>query len=75
MVNNGNILKAIINLKLQSKPNIPAAAKKYEVVERTLRRQFKRETVSYAEATSIHYKLLSDAQEKNLVAYIQKQCE
>ena len=75
MVNDGDISKAIIDLKSQSEPNIPAAAKKYGVVERTLRRRFKGETVSYAEAASIHHKLLSDAQEKDLVAYIQKQCE
>ena len=75
MVNDGDILKAIIDLKSQSEPDIPATAKKYGVVERTLRRRFKGETVSHAEAASIHRKLLSDAQEKDLVAYIQKQCE
>ena len=75
MVKNEAILKAIVDLKLQSEPDIPATANKYGVVERTLRRRFKGETVSHAEAASIHRKLLTDEQEKNLVAYIQKQCK
>ena len=43
---NASIVLAIADLKCQMKPNISSTAKKYGLVESTLRRRFKGETLS-----------------------------
>ena len=67
MVNETAILAAIADLKTQAKLNYDATAKKHNVDRNTLRRRFKGETTSVAEAHSENLKLLSNAEERALV--------
>ena len=72
MVNEADISKAIRDLESQKKPNFAKTAKKYDVDRMTLTRRFKGETTSHSEAHSIHQKLLTNAQEEELLGYISK---
>ena len=64
--------EAIALLKSQEKPDFTTVAKKYNLDRTTLWRRFNGKTVSRAEATSLHKKLLTDAQEQVLLDYIKQ---
>jgi hypothetical protein len=64
--------EAIAFLKSQDTPNYLAAAKKFNVNATTLSRRFNGKTVSRAEATSLHKKLLTDVQEQVLLDRIEQ---
>lgn len=70
MVNEASIRAAIADLESQLKPNYAATATKYEIDRDTLRRRFKGETVSNAEAHARYQLLLSTTEEKVLVERI-----
>ncbi|EED11969.1 conserved hypothetical protein [Talaromyces stipitatus ATCC 10500] len=72
MVNEADILKAISDLESQKTPQYAKTARKYNLEPSTLRRRYKGQTVSNQEATSIHRKLLTDAQEEVLLHHISK---
>ncbi|EED14739.1 conserved hypothetical protein [Talaromyces stipitatus ATCC 10500] len=72
MVNEADILKAISDLESQKTPQYAKTARKYNLEPSTLRRRYKGQTVSNQEATSIHCKLLTDAQEEVLLRHISK---
>ena len=67
---NTSIELAIADLKGQIKPNINATAKKYGLVESTLRRRFKGETMSIQAAREITHQRLSIVQEEALICQI-----
>ena len=70
MHKNDAILKAIDDLNSQEVPNVNATAKKYNIVQSTLQRRFKGQTVSYTEAQSRSTMLLTTAQESALIEHI-----
>ncbi|EED15804.1 conserved hypothetical protein [Talaromyces stipitatus ATCC 10500] len=72
MVNEADILKAISDLESQKTPQYAKTARKYNLEHSTLRRRYKGQTVSNQKATSIHRKLLTDAQEEVLLHHISK---
>ena len=72
MVNNEAILKAIDDLNSQEVPNINATAKKYNLVQFTLQRRYKCQTVSDTEFRSQSLQLLTNAQESVIVEHINK---
>ncbi len=61
---------ALADLESQEKPNIRGTAKKYGLVESTLRRRWKGETVSMAAASSEYKQRLSGPQEEALIHLI-----
>ena len=63
---------AINDLISQKAPNIRSTAEKYGVVESTLRRRFKGQTVSHSESRSRSTMLLTNAQEQVLIEYLNK---
>ena len=63
---------ALESLTLQDAPSINATAKKFGVVESTLRRRWKGETVPRIEANSIHRQKLTNAQEASLIQTINR---
>ena len=67
---NKSIELAIADLKCQLKPNINATAKKYGLVESTLRRRFNGETMSIASARATTHQRLSTVQEEVLIDQI-----
>ena len=72
MTKNEAIEQAIDDLKSQEAPNIDATARKWGVVESTLRRRYKGESVSYSEARSRSTMLLTNTQESFIIEYINK---
>ncbi|EED14745.1 conserved hypothetical protein [Talaromyces stipitatus ATCC 10500] len=72
MVNEADILKAISDLESQKEPQYAKTARKYNLEPSTLRRRYKGQTASNQEATSMHRKLLTDAQEEVLLNHISK---
>ena len=72
MANITSIEQAIDDLISQEAPNIRSTAQKYGIVESTLRRRFKGQTVSYGEARSRTAMLLTTAQESVLIEHINK---
>ena len=72
MSKNQAIEHAINDLKSQKAPNIDATAKKWGVVESTLRRRYKGKTVSRSEGQSRSNMLLTNAQEDVLIEHINK---
>ena len=69
---NARIELAIAHLNRQDKPNIMGAAKEYQLVESTLRRRFKGQSVSRQAANSIHRQNLTLAQEEVLIGQINR---
>ena len=69
-LNSTSMKLAIADLELQNKPNILATAKKYNVVESTLRRRWKDQSVSYEETSDIHKQRLSSIEEEALIIQI-----
>ena len=61
---------AIADLELQDKPNILATAKKYNVVESTLRRRWKDQSVFHEKTSDIHKQRLSSIEEEALITQI-----
>ena len=61
---------ALAELKQQEKPNISATSKKYQLVQSTLYRRWKGETMSYAETSSEFKQYLTKAQEEILIQRI-----
>ena len=72
MSKNQAIEHAINDLKSQKAPNIDATAKKWGVVESTLRRHYKSKTVSCSEGQSRSNMLLTNAQEDVFIEHINK---
>ena len=70
MHKNDAILKAIDDLNSQEVPNVNATAKKYNIVQSTLQRHFKSQTVSYTEAQFKLTMLLTTAQKSTLIEHI-----
>lgn len=70
MANEAAIASAIEDLNRQLVPNVTATAAKYNISQTTLRRRFKGEQVSRAEAASLYHKNITNAQEKMLIRYI-----
>ena len=69
---NQSIDEALADLRLQEHPNILATAKKYQLVESTLRRRWQGITVSYQEAVSEYRQRLTNAQEEQLILQINR---
>jgi len=67
-----DIDKAIEWLQSQEKANCAEAVRKFKIHPTTMWRRWYFYTVSRAEATSIHTKLLTTAQELELIKYINK---
>ena len=67
---NASIELAIADLNRQLKPNINATAKTYGLVESTLRRRFKGESLSFQAAHSVSHQRLSIVQEEALIDQI-----
>ena len=63
---------AIDDVKSQEAPNIDATAKKWGVVESTLRRRYKGQTASRSKGQSRSNMLLINAQKEVLIKYINK---
>ena len=61
---------ALADLSLQEQPNIRDTARRYELVESTLRRRWNGQTVSRHDAVSKYKKRLTDAQEEALINQI-----
>ena len=61
---------ALENLTIQDVTNIRGTARNFGVVESTLRRRFKGQTVSRQEADSMYRQSLTDAQEETLIRQI-----
>ena len=61
---------ALAELKQQKKPNVSATSKKYQLVQSTLYRRWKGETMSHAEASSEFKQHLTKAQEEILIQRI-----
>lgn len=61
---------ALADLKLQDVPNIRGTARKFGVIESTLRRRHKGQTVSAQEASHVHKQRLSPAEERALIDQI-----
>ena len=64
--------QAIANLESQERPNILATAKKFGLVESTLRRRWKGQSVSRREASSTHKQRLTTVQEEALISQINR---
>ena len=64
--------KAIDELNAQLVPNIRATAKKYQLVESTLRRRWKGQTLSIRDAISQYQQRLTNVQEEALVHQINR---
>ena len=67
-----SIEAALEDLTLQDAPNVNATAKKYNIVESTLRRRWKGGSVSRMEANSIYRQKLTNAQEASLIQTINR---
>ena len=61
---------ALENLTLQDVPNFKRTARIYGTVESTLRRRYKRQTVSKQKTNSMYKQRLTDAQENSLIRQI-----
>ena len=72
MAKNEVIEQAINDLKSQKAPNIDITAKRWGIVESTLRRRYKGETVSRTEAQYRSTMLLTNAQEEVFIEHINK---
>ena len=72
MAKNEVIEQAIDDLKSQKAPNLDATTKKWDIVEPILRRRYKGETISHAEAQYRLIMLLTNTQEGVLIEYINK---
>ena len=59
--------KAIDDLNRQLVPNIRATAREYQLVESTLRRRWKGQTLSIRDAISEYQQRLTNAQEEALI--------
>ena len=70
--NEARIELALADLSNQTKPNLMGTAKKYGLVESTLRRRFQKKTLSRAAATSEYRKNLTFAQEEVLIGQINR---
>ena len=69
---NAPIDLALADLSLQDLPNVLATAKKFDVVESTLRRRWKGETISRKNIASEYYQRLINAQEEALIYQINR---
>ncbi|PMD23339.1 hypothetical protein NA56DRAFT_669887 [Hyaloscypha hepaticicola] len=72
MINEEDMEKAINELNAQLLPNYRQVSEKYSLTRITLIRRFLGLCTSRQEATSLHYKLLTDTQEEALVNQINK---
>ena len=70
MPNNAQIDLAIAHLKAQKKPNIAAAARKFDIKRETLSKRFHVNTTSRDDYISNRSKKLSTAQEAVLIRHI-----
>ena len=61
---------ALENLSIQDPPNVGKTAREYGVVESTLRRRWKGQTVSMEEASSLYKQRLTKPQEEALISQI-----
>jgi hypothetical protein len=66
---------AVAWLEAQEKANCAAAAIKFNLDRTTVWRHWNKISLSKAEATSIHYKLLTTAQEHEIIAYINRMAD
>ena len=69
---NAPIDLALAELSLQDVPNVVATAKKFNVVESTLRRRWKGETMSKKNVASEYHQRLINAQEEALIHQINR---
>ena len=67
---NARIELAIADLKRELQPNVRQVARKYELVESTLRRRWKGKSVSIQASSSTFKQRLTNAQEEALIAQI-----
>ena len=67
-----SIDSALADLNAQSHPNIRATARKYGLVESTLRRRWKGQTMSRQDATSEYIQRLTNSQEEALIDQINR---
>lgn len=67
---NTRIELALADLKEQEKPNILVTAKKYDLVESTLRRRWQGKTMSHEAASSEFKQRLTNTQEETLIQRI-----
>lgn len=67
-----SIDEALAELRLQEAPVVRATARKFGVVESTLRRRFKCQTVSVRQSRALLQQLLSPAQERALILQINR---
>ena len=61
---------ALSELILQDHPNVRAMSNKYNLVESTLRRRFKGQTMSHGQCASEFKQRLTNAQEEALIIQI-----
>ena len=64
---NASIEEALADLSIQEHPNVLATARKYYLVESTLRRRWKGKTTSHPVCASEFKQRLTDAQEESLI--------
>ncbi len=70
MANNTAMEKALDALKSQEKPNFKKTAEEFGINRTTLMMRFKGQRTSREEAASTHHKLLTNAQETELLYHI-----
>ena len=71
-IKNQPIELALADLRLQERPNVLATAKKYLVVESTLRKRWKGQSISRHDAASKYRQRLTDAQEEAFILQINR---
>lgn len=72
MAPNDAMERALAEIRLMKTPNIAAVARNHGVARRTLSSRFRGQALSRSAAASRHSKNLSDSQEKQLLAWIEK---
>jgi hypothetical protein len=72
MAHNERIAAAITDLESQSRPNITATAKKYNVARTTLSDRFKGKSTTIEEINSYVRQQLTTTQEETLIEYVNK---
>jgi Tc5 transposase DNA-binding domain len=72
MAHNKRIAAAITDLESQSRPNIAATAKKYNVARTTLSDRFKGKSTTIEETNSYIRQQLTTTQEETLIEYVNK---
>lgn len=72
MAHNARIAEAIADLESQSRPNIAATAKRFNVARTTLSDRFKGKSTTIEDVNSYVRQQLTQTQEEALIAYVNK---